>query len=114
MSFILNVVCNVQLKSNKARAFKGVQGTVSGVDLMIVDITEGLPVPMVSSPHTFVPEWNSEDKNFLPMVFDFGSFLVLDNGALLLFYKDDLKLRADIRGYANAYQSYFRLVGTIP
>jgi hypothetical protein len=37
------------------------------------------------------------------LVFDFGSSLVHDNGALLLFHKDDLKLRADIRGYANAY-----------
>jgi hypothetical protein len=91
----------VQLKSDKARAFKGVQGTTSGVDLMIVDIPEGLPVSMVSSPHLSVPERNSEDKNFLPMVFDFGSFLVHDNGALLLFHKGDLKLRADIRGYCG-------------
>jgi hypothetical protein len=37
------------------------------------------------------------------LVFDFGGSLVHDNGALLLFYKDDLKLKADIRGYANAY-----------
>jgi hypothetical protein len=37
------------------------------------------------------------------MVFDFGSFLVHDNGTLLFFHKDDLKLRANIRGYANAY-----------
>jgi hypothetical protein len=103
MTFILNVVCNVQLKSDKARAFKRVQGTTGGIDLMIVDIPEGLPVPVVSSPHTSVPEWNSEDKIFLPILFDFGSFLVHDNGALLLFHKDDLKLRADIRGYANAY-----------
>jgi hypothetical protein len=56
MTFILNVVCNVQLKSDKARAFKGVQGTAGGVDLMIVNIPEGLPVPMVSSPHPSVPK----------------------------------------------------------
>jgi hypothetical protein len=70
---------------------------------MIVDIPEGLPISRVSSPHISVPEWNLEDKNFLPIVFDFGSFLVHDNGALLHFHKDDLKLRADIRGYAKAY-----------
>jgi hypothetical protein len=29
------------------------------------------------------------------MIFDIGSSLVHDNGALLLFFKDDLKLRAD-------------------
>jgi hypothetical protein len=87
MNFILNVVCKVQHKSDKARAFKRVQGTV----------------PMVSSPPTSVRGWNSTDKNFLPMVFDFGSSLVHDNGALLFFHKDDLKLRADIRGVAKAY-----------
>jgi hypothetical protein len=103
MNFILNVVCNVQHKSDKARDFKGVQGTAGGIDLMIVDIPEGLPVPMVSFPPTSVLGWNSADKNFLPMVFDFGSSLVHDNGALLLFHKDKLKLRADIRGFAKAY-----------
>jgi hypothetical protein len=88
MTFILNVVC------------KGADG---GVDVMIMDIPEGLPVPMVSSPPTFVLDWNSDIKNFLAMVFDFGSSLVHDNGMLLLFHKDDLKLRADIRGYSKAY-----------
>jgi hypothetical protein len=42
-------------------------------------------------------------KDFLPMVFDFGSSLVHDNGVLLLFHKDDLQLRANIRGFAKAY-----------
>jgi hypothetical protein len=37
------------------------------------------------------------------MVFDMGSSLVHDNGVLLLFHKDDFKLRADIRGYSKAY-----------
>jgi hypothetical protein len=103
MNFILNVVCNVQHKSDKARVFKRVQASAGGVHLMIVDIPEGLPVPMVSSPPTSVPGWNSADKNFLPLVFDFGSSLVHDNGAILFFHKDDLKFRADIRGFANAY-----------
>jgi hypothetical protein len=80
-----------------------VQGTDVGVDLMIVDIPEGLPIPMVSSPPTSIPEWNSKDKNFLSMVFDFGSSLVHDNEVLLLFHKDNLKLKASIRGSAKAY-----------
>jgi hypothetical protein len=37
------------------------------------------------------------------MIFDFESSLVNDNGVLLLFHKDDLQLRADIRGYSKAY-----------
>jgi hypothetical protein len=103
MTFILNVVCNVQHKPDKAPTFRRVQGSDGGVDLMIVDIPEDLLVPMVSSPPTFVPNWNSDIKNFPAMVFDFGSSLVHDNGVLLLFHKDDLKLRADIRGYPKAY-----------
>jgi hypothetical protein len=103
MNLMLNVVCNMQYKSNKARAFKGVQGTAGGVDLMIVDIPEGLPIPMVSSPPLSVPQWNSEDKNFLPILFALGSSLVHDNGVLLFFHKDDPKFRASIRGFAKAY-----------
>ena len=45
MSFILNVVCNVDHKSDKALAFKEVQGIASGVDLTTVDISEGLLIP---------------------------------------------------------------------
>jgi hypothetical protein len=108
MMEILNDVCNLQHKSDKARAFKGKQGTTGGVDLMIVDIPEGLPVPMVSSPPTSVPEWNSEDKNFLAMVFEFGSSFVYDNEVLLFFHKNDLKLWADIRGSVRAY--YFKIL----
>jgi hypothetical protein len=67
--------------------------------MMIVDIPEGLPVPMVSSPPTSVQEWNSDDKNFLAMVFDFGSSLVHDNGVLLLFYKDDhVEIPVEVQG----------------
>jgi hypothetical protein len=57
MNFILNVVCNMQYKFDKARAFKSIHGTAGGVDLMIVDILEGLPVPMVSFPSISIPVW---------------------------------------------------------
>ena len=103
MILILNVACYVQYKSDKARPFKGVQGTAGRVDLILVDLPEGLPVPMVSSPSTAVPEWNTDDVSFLAIVFAMGSSLVHDNGVLLLFHKDDLQLRVDIRGSANAY-----------
>ena len=93
----------MQQKSDKAHAFNGVQYITSRVDLIIVDILEGLPVPIVSSPPTSVPVWNSADESFLPFVFDFGNSLVHDNGTILFFHKNDLKLRANIRGYAKAY-----------
>lgn len=88
-------------KFDKAQAFKDVPGT--GVDLMIMDIPEGLPVPMVSSPSRAVPVWNSADESFLPILFALRSILVHDGGVFLLFHKDDLKLRASIRSFAKTY-----------
>src|SRR5450759_5586264 len=88
MSLTLIVNWYVQHKSDKARPFKGVQGNAGGVDLMLVDIPEGLPVPLVSSPRSAVPGWNSihESVPFLSMVLALGGMLVHDNGALLLFH----------------------------
>jgi hypothetical protein len=99
----VNDVHNVQYKFDETRAFKGKHGTIGGVDLMIVNIPKGLPISMVSFPPTSVPEQNFDDKNFLAMVFDFKSSLEHDNGVLLLFHKDVLKLKANIRGFAKAY-----------
>jgi hypothetical protein len=73
----------VQHKSDKPRPFKGVQGTTGGADLMIVDIPEGLPVPMVSSPPSSIPEWNTKAKDFMAMVFEFGGSFVHDYGVLV-------------------------------
>ena len=90
MDIILNVVCNVQHKFDKACAFRGVQTITTKVDLMIIDILKGLSIPMVFSPPTFVLEWNSIINNFLLMVFDFGSLLIHDNRVLLFLHKDNL------------------------
>jgi hypothetical protein len=51
----MNIIL-VQNKSDKAWVFKGMHSFGLGFDLMIVDILEGLPISMVSSPATFVPE----------------------------------------------------------
>jgi hypothetical protein len=76
---------------------------------MIMDIPEGLPVPMVSSPASSIPELNKRGDDFLQTVFDFASGLVHDNGVLLLFHPDDLQMRADIRGCMKAYHfSFFK------
>ena len=103
MSIILKFHCHVQHKSDKARAFQGVQGASAGVDLMILDVPEGLPVPMVSDPTSFVPEWNKLPERFVETIFEFASGLVHDNGVLHLFHPDDLQMKADIRGYLKAY-----------
>ena len=98
MSSILNFHCHVQHKSDKAQAFRGVQGVSAGVDLMIMDVPKGLPIPMVSDPASFVLEWNKLPERFVETVFEFASGLVHDSDVLLLFHLDDLQMKADIRG----------------
>ena len=103
MGIILNYHCRVQHKFDKARAFRGIQGANVGVDLMIMDIPEGLPVPTVTSSASSVPEWNKLPDRFVETVFEVASELVHDSGVLLLFHPDDLQMRADIRGCLKAY-----------
>ena len=96
MTIILIFHCYVQQKSDKARAFRGVRDAKAGVDLMIMDIPEGLPVPTVASHASSVPEWNKLPDRFVKTVFEIASGLVHDNGVLFLFHPDDLQMRADI------------------
>ena len=103
MTIILIFHCHVQHKSNKAHAFRGVQDAKAGVDLMIMDIPKGLPIPSMASPTSFVPEWNKLPDRFVETIFEIASGLVHDNGVLLLFHSDDLQMRADIQDCLKAY-----------
>ena len=67
-----------------------VEGIAGGIEFMIVDIPKDLHIPVVSSPPTSIPKWTTRVKTFLPIVFDFGSSLVHDNGVNLLFHKDNI------------------------
>ena len=82
MSSILNFHCHVQHKYEKARAFRGVQDGSARVDLMIMDIPKGLPVPMVTDPASFVPKWNKLPERFVETIFEFASGLVHDTNFL--------------------------------
>jgi hypothetical protein len=73
------------------------------VDLIILDILENLPVPNLSSPATSVPQWNTLQVGFLDHVFDFASVHVQDRGAILLFFPNNLELKAMLRGYMTTY-----------
>ena len=70
---------------------------------MIMDVPEGLPIPMVSDPALSVPEWNKFLERFVETVFEFASGLVHDGDVLLLFHPDDLQMKSDIRGCLKAY-----------
>ena len=57
-----------------------------GLDLMILDIPDDLPIPHVSSPTTVVREWNKLRPKFLDNAFDSASSHLQDARAILLFF----------------------------
>jgi hypothetical protein len=93
----------MQHKPDRTRAFKGVANKGVGVDLMIFDIHNNLPIPNMSSLPSSIPDWNQMHKDLLVSVFDFAGGHVHNDGVLLLFFPDDLKLKATLQGYMEAY-----------
>jgi hypothetical protein len=93
----------MQHKPSRTRAFKGVANKGIGVDLMIFDIPENLHVPNMSSLPSSIPDWNQMHNDLLVSVFDFVSGHIHDDGILLLFLPNDLKLKATLQGYMEAF-----------
>jgi hypothetical protein len=88
---------------DRVRRFVKIPEKRTGIDLMIVDIPDDLPIPDLSSPSSFVPEWNKQKKGFLEVVFDFANSHLHDKGAMLLFFSDDLDVKADLKGLMSTY-----------
>jgi hypothetical protein len=88
---------------DRVRRFAKIPRKCTGVDLVIIDIRDNLPIPELSNPPSFVPEWNKRKKGFLEVLFDFANSNLHDNGAILLFFSDDLDVKADLKGLMSAY-----------
>jgi hypothetical protein len=78
------------------------------VELILLDIPENLPVPNLSSPATSVPPWNTLRLGFLDHVFDFASVHIQDRGAILLFFPDNLELKAKLMGINKLWMTSIR------
>jgi hypothetical protein len=101
--------CCFQHKDNHTQFFSGIENMGFGVDLMIVDILEGSPVPHLFIPTTMIPDWNNLEPRFLDTIFEFVSFHVHNVGAMLLFHADDLKIKTGLKEFMKAYDfSVFR------
>jgi hypothetical protein len=73
------------------------------VDLMIVDMPEGLPVPGISIPASSVPQWNHEPRELLQPIFDFADQHLQDDGALIIIYPFRSATKSKILGYCKSY-----------
>jgi len=73
------------------------------MDLFVLDVPEGLPVPDVSDPPLAIPEWNAVPPSFLEDAFEFASNHLHDDAAMLIFFVDDIKVKREILGYLDGY-----------
>jgi hypothetical protein len=56
----------------RSRRYNGVVNAKAILDLIIVDVPKGLPVPTVSTPIDVVLPWNKSAQSFLELVFVFA------------------------------------------
>jgi hypothetical protein len=62
------------------------------IDLVIDNVQEGLSVLGLSMPNTYVPPWNTLNPIFFNCLSYFCTFFFHNDGVLLIFYLDDLKV----------------------
>ena len=92
-----------QLSAGRAISFDGVPSTQPCMDLFILDLPEGLPVPGVSDPPSAIPDWNVVPPTFLEDAFEFASNHLHDDAAMLIFLADDIKVKREIAGYLAGF-----------
>lgn len=92
-----------QLSAGRAINFDGVPSTQPCMDMFILDLPEGLPVPEVSDPPSAVPDWNVIPPSFLEDAFEFASNHLHDDAVMLIFLPDDIKVKREILGYLVGY-----------
>jgi hypothetical protein len=92
-----------QLSSGRAVNFDGVPSVQPSIDLFVIDLPDGLPVPDVSIPPSAVPLWNAIPPSFLEDAFEYASNHLHDDAAMLMFFADDIKVKREILGYLAGY-----------
>ena len=92
-----------QHSTDKQRSFAGVLSSEPTIDLMVVDVPEGLHVPTISAPPAPIPRWNEFGDSWLVPVFDFASAYLHDRGALLVMYPSSSSHRGQLLGCCASY-----------
>lgn len=93
----------LQVGADRPRQVSSEKCKHSGLDLIIVDIPENLPVPGISTGNSTIPQWNVRPEKFVDTVFEFADNFIHDNAALLLFHANDRELQLEIEDCATTY-----------
>ena len=91
----------LQVGFGRTRRVSSPQCKHSGLDLIIADIPENLPVPGILAPFTSVPPWNMRPEGYVESIFEFGDAYLHDDAAILLFHCDDRALYSEVEEAAE-------------
>jgi hypothetical protein len=71
----------------------------AAVDLIIAEYPDGLPVPGISEVPRQIPAWNKQVQNFIKFTIGFCQGYLHDDGALLLFYPDNVQIKKEVLSF---------------
>jgi predicted protein tyrosine phosphatase len=73
------------------------------MDLIIVDVHEGLPISILSDPVDVVSTWNQSAESILEAVFVFAEDYLQDDGAIIVIHPYQVASKSTILGYCVEY-----------
>jgi hypothetical protein len=103
----------VQVGSSRQFYFDGEIQPRPGTDLIIAEYPDGLSVPGVSSPSSQIPKWNAHVDGFLRIIVGFAGKYLHDDGALLLFYPDNPKVKKELFSFFKLNKLKMKVEWTI-
>ena len=89
----------IQVGASREFFFSGKVMQKAAVDLIIAEYPDGLPVPGVSEFPGQVPHWNKQVQNFVKFTIGFCQGYLHDDGALLLFYPDNVQIKKEVLSF---------------
>jgi hypothetical protein len=93
----------MQHQMGRSRNVNSVVNAKATLDLIIVDLPEGLAVPTVSSLADVVPPWNHCSESFLEVVFVFIEEYLQDDGGVIVIHPFQVDAKSTILGYFAEY-----------
>jgi hypothetical protein len=93
----------MQHQEARNRKHNGIVNAKATLDLIIVDVPEDLPVPIVSDPTDVVPLWNQSADSLLEAVFVFAEDYLQDDGAIMVIHPFQVGAKSTIPGYCVEY-----------
>jgi hypothetical protein len=60
------------------------------INLLLVNILGGVPIPFVFDPASMIPIWNRPLKDYVETIFLFAKHFLSKRGGIILFYLDDI------------------------